>query len=62
MIYIYIVYATYITYISSPRLIPTILYRYPSGAARGGIFEGHVAVTLSSCRVARTLPGREQKK
>lgn len=46
---------------SSLRPIPPILYRYPSGAALGGIFEGRVVVTLSFCRVARTLPGWVQK-
>jgi len=62
MLYTYITHLyMYIVYTSSRRPIPTILYRYPSGAARGGIFEGHVVVTLSSCRLVRTLRDREQK-
>jgi len=51
---------------SSRRPIPTItLYRYPSGAARGGIFEGHVVVTFILYRPVASLVhyyGIEDKK
>jgi len=63
MIYLYIRFIHYTRVCtSSPRPIPTILSRYPNGAARSGIFEGHVFVTLSSCRDARTLHRVGNKK